>query len=81
MIPIFDINNASRSVASIAEKRKEDLITKYNNCRNNIEHDREYITDQRIIIDALRVHKMYHVQNANESNMIALTSHDAAVSK
>ena len=81
ILPIFEINDVSRGVASITRNQKEDLINKCNDRRNDSANDRGYTTDQRISIDLLRIQKMYHVQNANESNMIALIGHEAAISK
>ena len=80
-LPIFDINDASRGVASITKKRKEGLITKCNDCCNDSTNDRGFTTDQRISIEVLRVQKMSHVHNDNESNMILLIGHEAAISK
>lgn len=68
-------------MASITKKRKEELITKYNDWRNDSSNARGYTPDQQISIDTLRVQKLSHIHNANKSNLIALIGHEAAVSE
>ena len=80
-LPAFKINDSFQCYVSIVQKGKEDLITTFNGSHNDSGNNRGCTIYQQINIETLCVQKMLIIQNANKTNLRAITGDKTAISK